>query len=88
MQLHFTQHLFAMLVGKLDIHHLLHPRFSSLGGFFEGLLVAWVALQPGGAELRHIGVDPLHAVVTGHRNTVMAIQDKVEAPYLIEAHRR
>ena len=34
------------------------------------------------------GVDPLHPVVAGHRETVVAVQDEVEAPYLLEAHRR
>ena len=72
-QLRFTQHLFATLVYKLDIHHLLNPRFFSLGGLFKALLVLSVALQPGGAELRHLGVDPLHAVISGYRDAVVAI---------------
>ena len=72
-QLRFTQHLLATLVYMLDIHHLLHPRFSSLGGLYKALLVLSVALQPGGAELRHLGVDPLHAVISGHRDAVVAV---------------
>src|SRR3712207_2343225 len=42
----------------------------------------------GGVELRHISVDPLNTVVAGYRDTVVAVQDEVEAPYLVEAHRR
>ena len=72
-QLRFTQHLLAMLLCKLYVHHLLHPRFSSLGGLYKALLVLSVALQPGGGELRHLGVDPLHAVISGHRDAVVAV---------------
>jgi hypothetical protein len=79
-QLHFTQHIFAMLVYKLDIHHHLHPRFYASGGFFKGLLLLSVTLHPGGTKLNQIGVDPLHAVIAGHREAVVAIQDEVEAP--------
>src|SRR3712207_9361088 len=45
-------------------------------------------LTAAGAKLRHFGVYPLNTVVAGYRDTVVAVQDEVEAPHLVEAHRR
>src|SRR5918999_195042 len=54
------------------------------------LSVPSLAPHPAGgtAELRHMSVDPPDAVIGGYRDAVVAIQDEVEAPYLVEAHRR
>jgi hypothetical protein len=38
-----------------------------------------------GAELGHVSVYPLHPVVVSYTDAVVAIQDEVEVPYLVEA---
>jgi hypothetical protein len=58
----------------------------SYGYLKKALVVPSIAPQPG-VELRHFRVDPIDAVEVGYRYTVVAIQDEVEAPNLVEAHR-
>jgi hypothetical protein len=41
-----------------------------------------------GVELRYVRVDPFNPVVASHADAMVAVQDEVEAPYLVEAHRR
>src|SRR5919107_5419533 len=82
--LRIAHRLIVDVLQELGRQPLVHFRFSSLG-LFVGLSAC---LRRPGAKLRHFGVDPLTAVVAGYRETVVAIQDEVEAPYLVEAHRR
>ncbi len=42
-------------------------------------------LRQQSTELCHFGVDPLNAVVAGYADAVVAVQDEVKAPYLVEA---
>src|SRR5215207_5119798 len=39
-----------------------------------------------GMELRHLGIDPFHAVVAGHRKAVVAVCDEVRVADLVQAH--
>ncbi len=51
-QLRFTQPLFVTLFGKLEIHHLMHTRLSSLIGS-----ICPFAPYSGGAEFRYMSVE-------------------------------
>src|SRR3712207_758799 len=39
-------------------------------------------------ELGHLGVYPLHPLVAGHRDPVVAVLNKVSITKLVQAHRR
>src|SRR5215213_11579660 len=39
-----------------------------------------------GMELRHLGIDPFHAVGAGHRDAVVAVCDEVRVADLVQAH--
>jgi hypothetical protein len=41
-----------------------------------------------GAELRHFGISELDPLVAVHRDAVVAVQNKVGASDLVQAHRR
>src|SRR5215217_2184199 len=39
-----------------------------------------------GMKLRHLGIDPFHALVAGHRDAVVAVCDEVRVADLVQAH--
>jgi hypothetical protein len=73
---------------KLISSYVLGPSLLTIR---SGRLYSVPSLIPqpvSGIELRHISVYPLNTVVAGHADAVVANQDAVEAPCLVEAHRR
>src|SRR5919107_3861768 len=46
----------------------------------------YLPLSRRGMELRHLGIDPFHAVVAGHRDAVVAVCHEVRVADLVQAH--